>query len=142
MMIGIMGFLILTSELFSSLNLEVNPYQLVGDLARRKEFIWKWRCQHSNLSLFFKKKLNQTFKKERRMSFPPLQQLTQEKHHFDKKNDFSSKFNLMKAHGACGKFYWILSDFETIKLLDFYLLSSKVCLTSSDLKLIPLYLVH
>jgi hypothetical protein len=36
------------------------------------------------------------------MSFPPLQQLAQEKHHFDKKNDFSSKFNLMKAHGACG----------------------------------------
>ena len=37
------------------------------------------------------------------MSFPPLQQLAQEKHHFDKKNDFSSKFNLMKAHGACGE---------------------------------------
>jgi len=31
-----------------------------------------------------------------------LQQLNQEKHHFDKKQDYSSKFNLMKAHGACG----------------------------------------
>ena len=37
------------------------------------------------------------------MSFPPSKQLNQEKHHFDKKQDYSSKFNLMKAHGACGK---------------------------------------
>ena len=38
------------------------------------------------------------------MSFPPSKQLNQEKHHFDKKQDYSSKFNLMKAHGACGKY--------------------------------------
>ena len=60
-------------------------------------------------ALFFRKKKS---KKERRMSFPPLQQLTQEKHHFDKKNDFSSKFNLMKAHGACGKFFLLISPLQ------------------------------
>ena len=42
------------------------------------------------------------------MSFPPSKQLNQEKHHFDKKQDYSSKFNLMKAHGACGKLFQIL----------------------------------